>query len=629
MNILVANISVLHKGDSYKYRVVGLDCAVSEIEARETNESILKCVVNLNSVRETGGLGKVIALVSNDVLNKRQDYLQTQTTAFEYFLKCASELGISKEDIIEVHIENDNSPRDINLILDDICKNISADDTVYIDGAGGLRTINNIIQLLTKILKYTGIKNPHTLYADVQNKQNCFISDTKNFDKMTDLADAFNEFMTSGKSEQLRQCIKNTPNENVLNLVNMMCEFSDKIRLSNIDNIEATVNSLKDAASKVENENDSSCIESVIIRRFIPVIREKFIGENQKTDYCRLVNWCLENSLVQQAVTIFTEKIPVYLFDNNILVLNNPNLFANYEDEKKENKNLPVHWQTRAVYAHILSEPVQQNPLYVEFMQYEERGKKLRSPKVKNLISMIDSLEFPVTGNSNALEKYCKDSQFKEKKSLINTLMNKNQKKFLELLGEPVNDKESQDKFSAVNYIVRTHKFGTSDFSYNVPLQRIVDILYGYLYVKNIRNRINHASDAEMFTESQKAALKDYDFLQFDMETVRKNIFKALKPIMGNNVKANDTEGNNVNANDTEENNVEAIDTDENNVEANDTEENNVNAIDAEENNANAINTEGFVPSEVKVISVPGTEIKVKVFGKIDISKYKNKKKKK
>jgi hypothetical protein len=307
----------------------------------------------------------------------------------------------------------------------------------------------------------------------------------------------------------------------------------------------------------------------------------------------------LENSLVQQAVTIFTEKIPVYLFDNNILVLNNPNLFANYEDEKKENKNLPVHWQTRAVYAHILSEPVQQNPLYVEFMQYEERGKKLRSPKVKNLISMIDSLEFPVTGNSNALEKYCKDNRFKERQSLINTLIT-NQKKYLELLGEPVsNEKESQDKFSAVNYIVRTHKFGTSDFSYNVPLQRIVDILYGYLYVKNIRNRINHASDAEMFTESQKAALKDYDFLQFDMETVRKNIFKALKPIM------------------------------ENNVEANDTEENNAKVIDTEENNANAINTEGFVPSEVKVISVPGKEIKVKVFGKIDISKYKNKKKKK
>ncbi len=600
MNVLVANISVLHKGEPNKYSVVGLDCAVTEIEAKETNESILKCVVNLDAVINTGGLNKIIALVSNDVLNKRDNYLQM--SAFEYFLECAGSLGISKENVIEIHIENGKSPREINLILDDICRNISSEDTVYIDGAGGLRTINNVIQLLTKILKYTGIKNPCTLYADVQNRPNCLIYDTKNFDKMTDLADAFNEFMTSGKSEQLRQCIKNAPNDSVLNLVNLMCEFSDKIRLGNIDDIEVTVNNLNDAALKVENENDSSCMESVIIRRFIPVIREKFIGENKRTDYCRLVNWCLENSLVQQAVTIFTEKIPVYLFDHNILVLNKPDLFANYEAEKKENKLLPVHWQTKAVFYSILGDQYANNPLSIEFKNWNEKRIPPKNPKIKALISSISKISFPVKKGSNDLEKFCAAKGYTSKTALINDLIS-NQKKYLELLGEPVvGDKVRSDKFLSVDYILNHHKLITSDFSYKVSHQQIANILYGYLYVKNIRNRINHATDAEMFTESQKEKLKDYDFSKFDLETIKKNIFIALNSIMDITTEKIVKEENQITA--PIENTTEKIDKEENQISA-------------------PIEDVSF--STPQIVSTP--QFCVKILGKIDISKFDKKRK--
>ena len=79
MNILITNISVLpvkenkdgskSKGNLRKYKVNIGDYDGAEIEAIHTNESILKCVSHIKSVKETGGINKIVALVSNKVKN--------------------------------------------------------------------------------------------------------------------------------------------------------------------------------------------------------------------------------------------------------------------------------------------------------------------------------------------------------------------------------------------------------------------------------------------------------------------------------------------------------------------------------------------------------------------------------
>lgn len=581
MNILVANISLLHNGNSLNYSIKGLECGdVTEVVASETNESILKCLVSLCDVKNSGGINRIVALVSDKVLYTEKEYLGETTTAFGYYNKIANQLGIT--DIVQIPIDN----RDISIILNDICSNISINDTVYIDGAGGSRAINNVIQLLTKILKYTGIKNPLNLYADIQNVPNCFISDTRNFDKMTGLADAFNEFMTSGKSSQLRQCLGNTADSIILELVDLMCDFSDKIRLGFVDDIETTVSKLNEAAKKVETETKTLSIESVIIRRFIPIIREKFIGEDGKTDYCRLVNWCLENSLVQQAVTIFTEKIPVYLFDHGILRLENKDLFANYEEECRKNKILPTHWQTNALFSYIMSESVVQNPLVTELIDCLQGKRPSKNLKIQNIINAVNRVKLPIKHGFSDVEIFCIERGFTTKSALVNGLIN-NKKKCSELLGIITPKDKEQDKFPAIEYIRKNNRFRTTDFSYNISTQNIVNILYGYLYVKTIRNRINHASDAEMFSDPQKMKLKEYDFSVFNLETIKKNIFTALGTI---------TNCGEITEKKTNSQNIDAI--------AN-----------------NSINSDGKISSNKTVLKMP------KIVGKIDLSQiHKNRK---
>jgi hypothetical protein len=238
----------------------------------------------------------------------------------------------------------------------------------------------------------------------------------------------------------------------------------------------------------------------------------------------------LENSLIQQAVTIFVEKIPVYLFDRKILTLNNKDLFANYEEERRKNKMLPIHWQTNALYSHILSETSNQNPFVAELINCLEYNKASKNAKIQKVIDAVKKINPPIKYGRNEVEKFCMESGFTTKSALINGLVN-NKKKCLELLGITVKKEKDQDKFPAVERIIKSGNFKTTDFSCNISISQIVNLLYGYLYVKNIRNRINHASDAEMFSISQKAKLKDYDFAAFDLETIKKNISTALDAI--------------------------------------------------------------------------------------------------
>lgn len=269
MNILITNISAFpYNVTEFEYEVRIDNCEVEKIKAKHTNESILKCLTHLGDVKKNGGINKIIALVSQKTLNDRDERFDN-CTAFEYFKNVASTSFGYMPEIVEVKIETEGQKdRELHLVIDEICSNISNDDVVYIDAAGGKRTTTNVIQLVTNILEYKGIENPLTLYSDIQNNPK-FITDTKAFEQLTDLADAFNEFMTSGKSNILQKCIRESKTseqslEQYDALVTAMCEFSDKIKLGKVDDLESTLMKLKYGIEQcAENKGDN--IESVIV----------------------------------------------------------------------------------------------------------------------------------------------------------------------------------------------------------------------------------------------------------------------------------------------------------------------------------------------------------------------------
>ena len=88
--------------------------------------------------------------------------------------------------------------------------------------------------------------------------------------------------------------------------------------------------------------NKGDNIESVIVNQFLPIIKQRFWGDSEadNVDYIKLVQWYLNNDLLQQALTIFTEKIPISIFEKKIVCYNG-------DVEKEKNVMLKIeaiHW---------------------------------------------------------------------------------------------------------------------------------------------------------------------------------------------------------------------------------------------------------------------------------------------
>lgn len=545
MNILVAIISVFAREKEEKnYAICLKDSTEKSINAFHTNVSIVKTLSKLKGLNDRGGIGKILAIVSQKVMNEKNDKYENKT-AFEYY-KSEAKICFPNSKMIPIFLEDkDGNENNIAEILQNICSEIKQDDIVYIDSSGGRRTTSNIIQLLAKLLKYKGIKNPYTLYADINGKNNK-ITDTKNFLKMTDLADAFNEFMTSGRTKQLLSCFSNSPSVEIKNLLSAMTEFSDRIQLGNIENLDATIAKLRKSISEFNSIESKKNIETIILKEFVPVIEEKLIGaESEKVDYVKIIKWCLDNMFIQQALTIFVEKIPVYIFDHGIIKFAGDERKARVEYERGRSKINPADWETSAFYTDILDI---QNPMLKELKGYLNDNINPRTEKCKEIASLLNKIEKSWTNlkipvKYSYLNSVISEGKYKDFVRFKNALKGNNNIlcKMLDI-DSPIqhcNEMENSfyEKFRNIQEIRKG--FVPKSYVFKVDNEIIAQIYYGYIYVKALRNQTNHASSEENLTKDQKDILSSegYDLCKNNLETCCNNTFHALKSVISAEIK--------------------------------------------------------------------------------------------
>ena len=548
MNILVTIVSAFsYKKEEKKYKVLLDDCDVSEVFASHTNESIFKTLIEMREIKNSGGINKVIALVSKKVL-KEKDTNYEDKTAYSYYESLIKRYSPNIK-IEKIETENENGIKEIAEILDELCKCINIDDVVYIDIAGGRRTTSNVIQLLAKLLKYKGVKNPYSLYSDINGPEGV-ISETSSFIKMTDLLDAFNEFMTTGKSYKLSECMERSSNSldlKIKALLEAMRKFSDKIQIGNIENLDLAVNELEKNIHACERINNSSNIEIVILKQFLPVIKDKLIGDNEKISYIKIVKWCLDNRLIQQALTIFVEKIPIYIFEQGII--------KTVVDVSKEKENYqrnrigmdPADWEVKVFYTDILNI---NNDLIGELKKclkgYEYlKTEYVKTEKVRNVLWLISQVEnkwgklrslYKNDDKFKYIDNFISENNFKSFKKFKNVLCNKNDllAMLLDIKKEKNRDENNSIKlkFDAIKEI-KNGKGILPPFTLKCSNAEMADIYYGYIYVKILRNQINHASSNDVLTYEQRNILRDagYSFDIANILSIQENIEKALHAI--------------------------------------------------------------------------------------------------
>jgi len=181
---------------------------------------------------------------------------------------------------------------------------------VYIDYTGGLRDIAFLMTSVIKYLEFTGSSCGKIVYSEIGDGK---IYSLDHIYGLYQLINGVREFANSGKAMELvRYFEKEGPEKRV---IESMLDFSDAISLCDSNRIQKSME-LLDKSIIAFNELNHNDFNAVMMAALLSYVREKlFLDEKGKVSYERLIEWCRGNRYIQQAVTLYVEKIPQELFD--------------------------------------------------------------------------------------------------------------------------------------------------------------------------------------------------------------------------------------------------------------------------------------------------------------------------
>jgi len=204
---------------------------------------------------------------------------------------------------------------------------------------------------LIRYLEFKGIVCKDIIYSDFFSKPKA-IRNIRYIYDMFNMINGVSEFVGTGNARQLvdlqKKLENTTNNDNVNNFVSSLQSFSDAIALCNVGSIVDAITSISESINTLE-QDISDDIFVQMFKTLIPTVKEKLYIDKTPPSILDLSQWCLDNNMLQQAVTIYNEKILSYYILNNYDDFKNElkkpiPKYRSYKDIHEKYKNLSKIW---------------------------------------------------------------------------------------------------------------------------------------------------------------------------------------------------------------------------------------------------------------------------------------------
>ncbi len=311
MNALVLVVSLYSDGrNEISYRFGG-----DIYTGRQTNEAAAKLTI------DKYGADRNICISSPQVLNDKKRDLGGKTT-YEYFKAAIGEYargnGKRVPDFICIPVNDEGgAEKPAPKLFDELIAALGNCD-IYFDTTGGGRDTSTILQLLMKYLEIFGRNFAHAWYSDLNKK--VIIDVTEDLGSVLDLLDAVGMFRTTGSSKALVSLKAKSINDTDLcEAIDKMENFSSSIRLNCVGGLEKIITDMNACFNKIiDSDRMGGSSAEYILRALMPRLKESFFPDG-KADIIGIVRWCLKNDLLQQAMTIITERLPAYHLAHDLI----------------------------------------------------------------------------------------------------------------------------------------------------------------------------------------------------------------------------------------------------------------------------------------------------------------------
>lgn len=323
-DVILTNLSSLRKprpGEELKEYIFKSD--VGDINGIQTNDAPVKYLISYLNCKGR----KVKKIIAVATLEADEAYESFRQMLSDY----EKETGIN----IPVPVKTPTSESKIAETIQDIVNETSINDNIYIDTTGGFRNSSYLIMSVVRVLEYSNRILKKAVYSKLirEKTEENVIEDVTGLYNMFDLINAVNTFTSIGNSHELEEYFCNCDNEIIQKTIKTMNVFSDEITLCRTSKLNDVLQQLNTCLSEL-SELKSDSRDIILFKSLSETIRSKFNVQNGDIEYPAIVKWCLDSRLIQQAVTVFVEKMPDYFYQKKYFTVTDSQL----EEVKKKNE---------------------------------------------------------------------------------------------------------------------------------------------------------------------------------------------------------------------------------------------------------------------------------------------------
>lgn len=215
-------------------------------------------------------------------------------------------------------------------------EDLSQGITIHADMTGGMRNASMMMLGVMRLLDFSKLKMGMVLYSNWEAGRSVnFVEDSGDVYRFFDLVAGATEFARYGSVEKLTEYYgmadgddlafneKYGISRQLFELIKAMGYFARSIKLCRYGEFEDACRALSDRISAFE-KNGPEYVDAndKIFATLLPTIKEsykKILGPHDDLD---IITWCVKQGYLQQAMTLYTERVPEFISDNGFYKLN-------------------------------------------------------------------------------------------------------------------------------------------------------------------------------------------------------------------------------------------------------------------------------------------------------------------
>lgn len=459
---------------------------------------------------------------------------------------------------------------------------------LHADCTGGPRHAIMMLINIIRLLQYNDVEIGSLFYSNwISSKRVGKIEQINDVYKFYNLIAGAEEFVNFGSVKDLQGYFQNRNISAELDdLLLAMGEFADEVKLCRrwrfvdaIDHLKQAIETFERKWENVEHRldtviesNDDVRLNDMLMFQLLPQIHKDYSDLLGEHDSLSLIKWCLNQGLLQQALTLYTESIPDFLFDrhNGFIAMTedkdrraflegqykkhgkkytrgfyflnhygNDDEAAKKEREKavqsaleKQNKSLYslfkslIEKHTTGEQARVAFQELDQSSEIVHIRSIDalvnifdwvsslwDNPEKINPPgKYRILQNLVLKLYW---NNKEAIspDQWPGEDVFKKRKSIMNFLKGQIQQRDIVHLAGGIGERGS--------FNVKWRLVDSGDFVIKTDPEKFNHVIDAYAVIKNERNHANHAKEQQGIFDTAESLI---DYMQEnirDIEAIR------------------------------------------------------------------------------------------------------------